>query len=126
MALLATACTNVIIAVQRPSIPLVLAALVSGYIGLFVAATVLVVWPLMVDPRRQHLPTGELVRLGLVVIAARPARYLGLVMVEAILVAIGLQTFVAALVLPAFGLSVASWIALPLADAVHPDDVTDV
>ena len=79
----------------------------------------LVVWPLMVDPLRDHLAIGELVRLGLVVVAARPARSLALVVFEAILVAIGLQTFVAALVLPAFGLLVASWIVLPLADALR-------
>lgn len=114
--LLALAVTNATIAVQAPSLPLVLAAVVSGYAGLFVAASVLVIWPLLVDPERAHLPLRSIARLGFAVIAARPGRLLALVVVEVAFVVVGLQTFVAALVLPALALLLASWVVLTLAD----------
>lgn len=116
MVLLAVVATNIVIAIEAPSVPLVLSAVVSGYAGLFLAATVLSIWPLLLDPGREQLPIRRIVRLGLVLIAARPGRYLALVIVEALLVAVGLQTFIAALVLPALGLLLACWVALPLAD----------
>lgn len=115
-ALLALVATNVTIAVQAPSLPIAVAAVASGYAGLFLMASVLVVWPLLLDPEREQLPLRSIVRLGLVVIAARPGRHLALVVLEAVLIAVGLQAFVAALVLPAFGLLLASWVVLPLAD----------
>jgi len=113
---LALAVTNATIAVQAPSLPLVLAAVVSGYAGLFVAASVLAIWPLLVDPDRAHLPMRSIARLGFAVIAARPGRLLALVVLEVVFVVVGLQTFVAALVLPALALLVASWVVLTLAD----------
>jgi hypothetical protein len=116
LVLLALAATNVTIAVQAPSLPLVLSAAVSAYSGLFLSATVLAVWPLLLDPAREQMAMRSIVRLGLVVIAARPGRQLALVILEGVLVAVGLQAFVAALLLPAFGLLVSSWVVLPLAD----------
>ena len=116
LVIVAVAATNITIAVQTPRLPMILSAVVSGYAGVFVAATILVAWPLLLDPDREQMAIGQVVRLGLVVIAARPGRHLALVILEAFLVAVGLQTFVAALVLPAFGLLVACWVVLPLAD----------
>jgi hypothetical protein len=114
--LLALAVINVTIAWRVPTLPLVLSAVVSGYAAIFVTATILAVWPLLLDPARDHLAIGQIVRLGLATIAARPARQFALVMLEAVLVAVGLQTFVAALVLPGFGILLAAWVVLPLAD----------
>jgi hypothetical protein len=119
--MLAVAVANIAIAIQAPRLQLIVSAVVSGYAGLFLAATVLAVWPLLLDPRRGDKTISQIVRLGLVVIAARPGRLLALVVVEAGLVAVGLQTFVAALVLPSFGLLLASWVVLPLADEMAPE-----
>lgn len=117
--LLALAAVNAAVAVHAPNLALVLAGAVSGYAGLFVFASVLVLWPLLLDPDRAELSMCAIARLGFVVIAARPGRVLALVVFESLLVFIGLQTFVAALVLPAFGLLLAAWVVLPLADELE-------
>lgn len=112
------AATNVTIAAQAPTLLLVLSAIISGYAGLFVMATVFVLWPLLLDPAGTRA-VGPTLRLGLTVIATRPARILALVLVEAGLIAAGLQAVPAALILPAFGLVLASWVVLPLADQIR-------
>jgi hypothetical protein len=114
--LVALAVVNVTIAWRVATLPLVASAVVSGYVAIAASATVLAVWPLMLDPERQGLPLGHVVRLGLVAIAARPGRHLALVLLEVVFVAVGVQTFVAALVLPSFGFLVATAVVLPLAD----------
>jgi hypothetical protein len=118
LALIALAATNVTIGSAQPSLLRVISAVVSAYAGLSLVASVLVVWPLLLDPERDRLRIGEIVRHGLGVIACRPGRLVALVIVEAVLVAVGLQTFVAAIVLPAFGLSISCWVVLPLADGL--------
>ena len=85
LVIVAVAVTNITIAVQTPRLPMILSAVVSGYAGIFVAATILVVWPLLLDPDREQMTIGRTVRLGLVVIAARPGRHLALVVLEAVL-----------------------------------------
>jgi hypothetical protein len=114
--LLVLAGANVTIAWQAPSLPLVASATASLWVGIFVAASVLVVWPLLHDPDREQLSVTSILLLALVIIAARPGRLFALVVVEALLITVGLQTFVAALVLPALGLLLASWVVIPLAD----------
>jgi hypothetical protein len=116
LALIALAATNVTIGSAQPSLLRAMSAAVSAYAGLFLVTSVLVVWPLLLDPDRDQLGIGVIVRHGLGVIASRPGRLVVLVIVEAVLVTVGLQTFVAAIVLPAFGLSIACWVVLPLAD----------
>jgi uncharacterized membrane protein YesL len=60
----------------------------------FVAAAL---WPLLFDPLREHEPITTLVRLALAVIAAKPLRYLALMIVLTVLLIIS-TILVAALV----------------------------
>jgi hypothetical protein len=110
---------EITVAVQAPTLPLVLSTIISGYTALFVTATVFVIWPLLLDPDR-GLAVSAAIRLGLTVIANHPVRILALVVSEAVLIGVGVQAFVAALVLPAVGLVLASWVVLPVADRLMP------
>lgn len=110
---------NIIVGVQAPTLPLVLSAIFSGYVLLVVAATISALWPLLMDPARDRVPIRRLIRLSLTVIATRPGRMFGLVLVESLLVAVALQAFVAAVILPGFGVLVAAWVVLTAADRIE-------
>lgn len=110
---------NIVVGIQAASLPLVLSAIFSGYVLLAVAASMTALWPLLLDPARDQVSTRGLGRLALTVVAARPGRILGLVLIEALLVAVGLQAFVAAVILPSFGILLAAWVVLTAADQIE-------
>lgn len=109
---------NIILGVQAASLLLVLSAIFSGYVLLAVGASVATIWPLLLDPARDQVPTRRLIRLALTVIAARPGRIVVLVLIEAVLVAVCLQALIAAVLLPSFGILLASWVVLTTADQI--------
>lgn len=110
---------NIVLGVQAASLLLALSAIFSGYVLLAVGATIATMWPLLLDPVRDQVSTRRLCRLALTVIAARPGRIIVLVLIEALLVAFGLQTFIAAALLPSFGILLASWVVLTAADQIE-------
>jgi hypothetical protein len=89
--------------------------------GLIVSAVLaLVIWPLVVDPRREDVPAIARARLGGLVVLAAPGRIGLLAVVAAVILAVSTVAFVAVLsVSLAYVAVVAARYVLPTADALE-------
>ncbi len=103
---------------------------------LAVAAMVLSVWVLALelilalaaaallgDPLRQDTRFGDLARLVVAVVGARPLRMLGLTSLIVVLAGVAAQTWVGWFILPAIGVMTSAHAVIPIADTLAPVDV---
>lgn len=88
--------------------------------GLIVSAVLaLVIWPLIVDPRRETIPATARARLGGLVVLAAPGRIALLSLVAAVILAVSTAAFIAVLsVSLAYVAVLAARYVLPMADAL--------
>lgn len=110
---------NFHIGLTAATLPLVVAAIASGWVLLIVAASAAVMWPLLLDPERDGVAFRRVVRLALQVALVRPGRVILVVAFEVLLVAVAVQALVATLLLPALGALFAAYAVLPVADRLE-------
>lgn len=107
---------NVQVGFTAATLPLVAAAVAAFWLLLAVATSAVAVWPLLLDPDRDAVPTRQLVRLALGVVVIRPGRVVLVVTFGVVMGIVSLQAMVAALVLPSVGVLFAAHAVIPVAD----------
>lgn len=109
--------TNVLLGLQMDSPLAWFASAMAGY-GLFGLAMFLVAaWPILVDPRHEHLPIRRRLWLAGLVVVGRPMRLLVVTLAVVVIFVIStLLLAVVALVAVAFAALVASHVVLPMLD----------
>jgi hypothetical protein len=110
---------NLQVGLTAATLPLVAAAIASAWLLLLVAASAVTVWPLLLDPDRDEAPVGRLLRVALAVAMARPGRIAILVAIVVVLVMVGAQFLVAAVLLPSLGVLAATHATVPIADRLE-------
>lgn len=119
---LATALLNIGTGLAGDGLLAAMVVAVAGYVALFVTMLALAAWPILLDPRRRDLGVRPALRLALAVVAAHPAGLLVVGVLEAVLLAVTVQTVLLGLVLPALGALLAAHYVLPAADRLTDPD----
>lgn len=119
LSVLFVAWINVQIGLAADSLALAVAGVTSAWAMLIVAVSAVTAWPLLMDPRRDGVGVRQLGRLALAVVLARPGRILAVVLLEAVIVVVMIQTIIGALLLPSIGVLVAAHVLVPVADAIE-------
>ncbi|MDQ3538042.1 MAG: hypothetical protein M3415_04485 [Actinomycetota bacterium] len=117
--LLAVASVNITVGLAAGSALPVLAAVVSGYVALATWLLATAAWPLLLDPQRHAMPLRAALRLAVTVVLRRPIGLVAIASVEAVFIAVTVQTVVPALVLPSYGALLAAHYVLPVADSLE-------
>ena len=117
--LLAVASGNIAIGLEAGGALPILAAVVSGYVALATWLLAGAAWPVLLDPQRQTMPLRAALRLAVAVLLRRPIGFVLIATIEALLIAVTVQTIVPALFLPSYGPLLAAHYALPLADSLE-------
>ncbi len=116
--LLAVALLNVTIGLNAGGALRILAAVVSGYVALLTWLLAVAAWPVLLDPQRHALRWTAALRLAMAVVVRRPVGMVVIASIEAVLVAVSVQTVVPAVFLPSYGALLAAHYVLPLADSL--------
>lgn len=107
---------NLQIGLGGATVPMVAAGVLSAWVLLLVAASVVVLWPVLLDPAHDDVPTRQVARTALAVALRRPGRVVLLLVLLVLCVVVIRQTVVAVLVLPAYGAFLLAHGVLPVAD----------
>lgn len=107
---------NVAIAAAGGRPLMLLSGLLSIHVMFVTFGLWVTMWPLLTDPMRDGLPPRVVLREALVVLAARPARLVILLLGEGVLAVAQFTVAATSLVLPSVMLLLASFVVLPEAD----------
>ncbi|MBA2730345.1 MAG: hypothetical protein H0U48_06305 [Euzebyaceae bacterium] len=117
--LLAVASVNVAVGLRAGRALPILAAVVSGYVALATWLLATAAWPLLLDPQRHAMPLRAALRLAVTVVLRRPVGLVAIASIEAVFIAVTVQTVVPALLLPSYGALLAAHYVLPVADSLE-------
>lgn len=113
---------NLQVGLGGASVAMVAAGVLSAWVLLLVAASVVVLWPVLLDPAHDGAPLGQVLRTAVAVAFRQPARIVLLLVLLVLCVVVIVQTVVAALVLPAFGAFLLAHGVLPITDELEGRD----
>jgi len=116
---LAAASVNVAIGLAAGGGLPILAAVVSGYVALTTWLLATAAWPVLLDPQRAGMPLRAAFRLAIAVVLRRPVGLVVIASLEAVLIAVTVETIVPALFVPSYGALLAAHYALPVADSLE-------
>lgn len=116
---LAAASVNVAIGLAAGGPLPILAAVVSGYVALATWLVAVAAWPVLLDPQRQAMPLRAALRLAVAVVLRRPVGLVVIASIEALLIAVTVETILPALFLPSYGALLAAHYVLAVADSLE-------
>ncbi len=113
------AVVNLQVGLGGATVPMVAAGVLSAWVLLLVAASMVVLWPVLLDPAHDDVPTRDVIRTAVAVAFRRPGRIVLLLMLLVLCFVVIRQTVVAVLVLPAFGAFLLAHGVLPISDELE-------